>query len=504
MSGALWIGLFLLCSILILELVAPQKLTEGFEGLVPVLSSKPSYFTQFIPKRGDVGPTMEQGGYIKDERYFSGYVDVQRFGVGQDYCRMIVPASQGKSADPKKTFFACALAGTKDVSTVVYKTNTVEQGFLLSRDDYMSDTFKDGRADYCRILQQADNSFQPMCRRALDTGFSERDEIDPDPPEDILKLLSFYDGCAMWLRLRDDLLDYTGNTQLLRAGSIFIDETPRPKVTKGLTFDGVQQFLRIGDAPDLTLGSFVKMRTVRAVSVWVYMEEFTNNAHFFDFGDGPGKNNTFLGILGKGDPQIGGGGELRPLLCATADATIPSAPSGAQEVNEVTAKELMKTTRANVDEYVDIDQEVQPRILGPSMVRIPTPKGGVPNHATLLYEVWDQRQRKMSIKINGCIPLRTWTHIAVTAITGDAMRPDIGVFINGEQVYVNPSGFLPQATTTTNNYLGKSNWANDTSTYELRDELFHGSLFDFRLYNSAMAQSKIKDTIFWGKQMLGL
>jgi hypothetical protein len=138
------------------------------------------------------------------------------------------------------------------------------------------------------------------------------------------------------------------------------------------------------------------------------------------------------------------------------------------------------------------------------MVRIPTPKGGVPNHATLIYEVWDQRQRKMSIKINGCIPLRTWTHIAVTAITGDATRPDIGVFVNGEQVYVNPSGFLPQATSTTNNYLGKSNWANDTSTYELRDELFHGSLFDFRLYNSAMAQSKIKDTIFWGKQMLAL
>ena len=116
MSGALWIGLFLLCSILLLELIAPQKLTEGFEGLVPVLSSKPSYFTQFIPKRGDVGPTMEQGGYIKDERYFSGYVDVQRYGVDQDYCRMIIPASQGKSADPKKTFFACALAGTKDVS----------------------------------------------------------------------------------------------------------------------------------------------------------------------------------------------------------------------------------------------------------------------------------------------------------------------------------------------------------------------------------------------------
>jgi len=57
---------------------------------------------------------------------------------------------------------------------------------------------------------------------------------------------------------------------------------------------------------------------------------------------------------------------------------------------------------------------------------------------------------------------------------------------------------------TTNNYLGKSNWTNDTSTYELRDELFKGRLYDFRMYKSAMSEKKIKNTIAWGKKNLGI
>ena len=246
MPGTLWLAFFMLSIALLLELVAPQKLTEGFQNLVPVLSKRQSYFSQFIHKRGDVGPNLEQKGYIQDRRYFADFVDVQRYGVEQDFCRMVVP----QGADPSETFFACALGGTKDISTTLYKTNTVAQGLKLSRDDYMRDLMKDGRASYCRVMKGLDGIYQPLCRRALDLGFSERDEVDPDPPEDVVKLVSFYEGCVIWLRMRDDLLDYVKNIEAQRGGSITIDETPRPYPVQGLRFDGGQQFLRIGDTPD--------------------------------------------------------------------------------------------------------------------------------------------------------------------------------------------------------------------------------------------------------------
>jgi hypothetical protein len=361
---------------------------------------------------------------------------------------------------------------------------------------------KDGRAAYCRILKATDGSYQPLCRKALDGSFDDRDVADPLPPDDIKTLLNFYQGCTMWLRLRDDMKDYVNSVQVYTGGSLAIDETPRPSPTYGLSFDGVQQFLRIGDAPDLTLGSVVKLRTTRAFSVWAYFDEFTNNAHIFDFGDGAGRNNTFLGILGKGDPQVGGGAEIRPLLCGTG-STVPEGKTGQQRVQEVSPQEFMKTTAANVDEYIDIDQQVEARILEPSTVRMPKPTGPS-NKATLHYEVWDSQQRKMNIKVNSIIPLKQWVHIAITAITEDAARPDIGVFVNGEMVFVQPSGYLPQPISTTNNYLGKSNWTDNTSTYELRDELFSGKLFDFRVYKTRMSDAKIRQTIRWGQELLGI
>jgi len=366
----------------------------------------------------------------------------------------------------------------------------------------MRDITKEGRSAYCRILKDTDKSFQPVCRRPTDTGFADRDEVDPAPPDNITRLLTFYDGCVLWLRLYDDMKDYIGNVQVYKNGNLAIDETPRPAVSRGLTFDGAQQFMRIGDDPELGLGAVVKLRTIRSFSIWVYVDEFTNNAKFFDFGDGPGKNNVFLGILGKGDPEIANAGSLRPLICG-AESTVPTGESGAQFVPEITPQELMKTTSANVDDFVSYDTEVQPKVIMPSSVSKVEVTGNT-SSATLLYEVWDQRQRKMSIKLNSIIPLKKWTHIAVTSITSDATRPDIGVFVNGQQVYVQPSGFLPQAKSTSNNYLGKSNWVDNDSGYEMRDELFSGSLFDFRMYNIPLSQNKLKNIVMWGRELLGL
>jgi hypothetical protein len=163
----------------------------------------------------------------------------------------------------------------------------------------------------------------------------------------------------------------------------------------------------------------------------------------------------------------------------------------------------LKTTDANVDEFSCIGFEGNPRRLPPSRVTDKVLKGSK-NRATLLYEVWDSQQRVMRIRVPSIIPLKQWTHICVTAKSDDAFRPDIGIYVNGEQVFVEPSGFLPQTSVLSNCYIGKSNWANATSQYENRDELFKGKLFDLRAYKVPLAERVIQESVSWGKQKLNL
>ena len=125
--------------------------------------------------------------------------------------------------------------------------------------------------------------------------------------------------------------------------------------------------------------------------------------------------------------------------------------------------------------------------------------------ADLLYEIWDSQQRKMRIVVKGAIPLQKWTHVVITAESNDAFRPDIAVWIDGVKVFVQPSGWLPQNSSTANNYIGKSNSYNLGTQYEAgRDELFRGRLFDLRAYKSIMGAKRIAETVKWGKDLLGL
>jgi hypothetical protein len=496
MSGTVWIGLCILLGALILELYAPQKLSEGFQLMVPQTNSeKQNFITNLIIRRSDVGIGREQGGFAQDRRYFNGYADVQRYGVQNDFCRMITLSGEDG------TMFACALAGTTG-NPAAYRTRTVKDGFRISRDDYMRDIIKDGRQAYCRILKQRDLTYQPMCVRALDLRFSDRDELDTDPPEEILTLMDFYAGCEMWLRFYDDMKDYVDTAVVQFAGGIKIDQTPRPTVTQALYFNGQDQFVRLGDTTELTLGNIIKMRSLRAWSVWVKFDSFTNNAHIFDFGDGPGVNNTFMGILGKGDAGEDSGNKVRPGTDCP-ETTIPDGPSGAQFCPELRPQDLYATSSANVDDYTCPGPDTYARKMEPIQTK-PVKPATDAKRATLIYEVWEKKLRKVQIKVNGAIPLGKWTHIVITAKNMDAMRPDLNVYVNGNLVFTQLQGYLPQAKITTNNYLGKSNWANDFSGYELRDELFNGSMFDFRMYSAALPETKIKRILQWGMGKLGM
>jgi hypothetical protein len=490
--------LLLLMTIAVAELFWPQKIREGFENLVPVLSPRAGYFGKFVPRRGDISEGSEQAGYLQDPRYFLGYADVQRLGFEHDFCRMV--ESKG---DETTKFFACALAGTENLNAISFRTPTVKDGFPLSRDDYMRDIEGKGRQAYCRILKGKSGQYEALCNRAMDTEFDPELVLDSEPPADIQTLLHFYEGCVFWYRFRDDMIDYVHNTRLLTVGELKVNEKPNPAVAKGLNFNGVDQFVRLGDNVELELGSIVPIRSLRGLMVWVYFDTFTNNARILDFGNGPENNNIVLGIIGRGDANITDAGIIRPPLLCGEDTTIPEKPSGAQPCDIVSPQELLRTTSANVNDFECVGFEESPRRLPPSRVRNRTIKGPT-NRASLLYEIWENQQRKMRIVLPKVIPKGEWVHICITAKSEDAFRPDIGIYINGELAFLEPSGFLPQASTLSNCYLGRSNWSNVTSQYENKDELFQGNLFDLRAYKQAVSDKVIKESVAWGKSKLGL
>jgi hypothetical protein len=135
------------------------------------------------------------------------------------------------------------------------------------------------------------------------------------------------------------------------------------------------------------------------------------------------------------------------------------------------------------------------------------PKAADPNNtyirtADLIYEIWDTQQRKLHVQINNFFPVGKWVHVAITATSADATRPSIAFYKNGELVYTEEDGWLPQASGTTNNYIGKSNWSNTTATTNNPDELFKGKMFDIRGYNTFLTPKKIKSIYKWGKEQL--
>ena len=494
----LWAGLIILIAIAILEVCNPYMLNEGFANLVAVGDT--AFWAKWLPRRGDVGlnPTEEQAGYIRDIRYFAGYTDVQRLGKDHDFCRMV--QATGNSGDK---FFACALGGTEGLSTVKYKTLSVKDGFELSRDDYMRDVLGEGRDGYCRILKTGIDTFEAKCNPADDQSFKSSLVTDANPPDDIRTLLNFYQGIVFWLRLRDDMLDYAQNLTIAKAGDITIEEAPpNPPVTKGLEFNGIDQFLRIGDTKDLSFGDVVQLRYVRALSFWVYFDEFTNNAHILDFGNGAGKDNVFVGILGRGNAGKQVADILSPVCLDQAITTVPSAPSGAQCAEEVSPQVAMMTSAGNVNIFSCPAPELFGRIMKP--IQPDTTPSGDAKTADLLYEIWDSKQRKLHIQVKNVITLRTWTHVVITAGDGDAWKPSLNIYVNTRLVHTEASAWLPQSNYTTNNYIGKSNWTNATSPYQNADELFKGKMFDIRGYRTRMDEKKIKNTYKWGANLLGL
>jgi hypothetical protein len=164
----------------------------------------------------------------------------------------------------------------------------------------------------------------------------------------------------------------------------------------------------------------------------------------------------------------------------------------------------MATSSANVNRWDCPVPELFGRIMPATSSREPSTIPHEAKTADLLYEIWDEKQRKLHIQVKNVIPLQKWVHIVITADDNDPWKPSLHIYRNGELVHKEESAWLPQNNYTTHNYIGKSNWMNVTSPYENPDELFKGKLFDFRGYKTIMSEKKIKDTYKWGKTLLGL
>lgn len=518
-EALLYITVIILVISLVIDTWYPSFIREGFM----VSPGDNAFMTLYFPRRGDISFGTEEAGFIQDKRNVMGYVDVQALGVPHDFCRMVIP----KGADEDRKFFACALAGTENLSSTGFKTATVKNGFKTSRDDYMRDADKNGRSDYCAIIKTSNSGWETKCYRALETSFDTRPFTDTEPPSDIAEVLSFYDGIMFWFRFIDDMKDYGENLRISMAGDLEIDEVDvkvlpsqimngedpkttnlddRIQISKGLHFNGSSQFLRLGDSPDMSFGQKISLRTMRAICFWVKFDEFTNNAHIIDFGNGAGQDNVFVGIIGKGDESMEKGPVLRKDACPGTDLNdvLPDSPSGAQAVFDMTPMELMLST-ANVDKSVYTKSVISRKLPPIKPLQGTVEERGQPTGtATLLYEVWNGKLRMQHVKVQKAIKLKQWTHVCITTATADGVRPALQIWIDGKKMAEDPSAHLPQSSFTTNNYIGKSNWANDSSQYENKPELFKGALFDLRGYNKAINEDKLKKSLVWGRKRLGL
>ena len=498
-ATAVYTALALLTIIVVWEWLRSKAFTEGFtDGVVP------EFFGKYFPRRYDIvpGQIREGDGWVRNPRYFEGYVDLQQLGYKGDFCRVVE-----KENMPESRIMACALAGQEGLDPYIYRTDSARAGMRFSRDDYFRDVNSDGREDYGRILKVEKAPSDRWEARVVPAGLSRfktgQELTDNSPPQHIKDLLWFYEGVMVWYRWADDMLDYAENTQIAIAGNAKVDEEPNRKPLKGLELNMLpsadasvappsDQYLKIGENARLEFDSIVQLRQLRGISVWAYFHEFSNNARIFDFGNGAGKDNVFLGIEGRGNSTKSAFGTLGPrptdinLVCRAKPAT------------EMSPQAYLKHTDANVDEW---------ECPGPEPMESTYPEDEkdpdeLEPTANLLFEVWDTQQRKMRIKVLDVIPLKKWVHIAITTTDAKSFRPTWHVYINGKKVYEEPDGHMPLASYVTQNYIGRSNWEGVSSQYGDADERFRGALFDFRLYRTPMSSNKIMRTVDWGMTKL--
>ena len=131
LPGTVWLALFLLVTFITVEVLNPEIINEGF-NLIGVSDDKNNFFSNFALRRGDVSINKEEKNFIQDPRYYMGYVDVQNFGLKNDFCRMVIPEQLDSSLEKSQLQ---KVDSDKKKFGDLYK-NTIEREILIKNNGY--------------------------------------------------------------------------------------------------------------------------------------------------------------------------------------------------------------------------------------------------------------------------------------------------------------------------------------------------------------------------------
>jgi hypothetical protein len=420
-----------------------------------------------VPVRSDMKEaSSEERGYTRDARYAAQLADVQGAGVAGDFCRAV-----SKKEDPDSLRIACALALREGMDTLEFHSRSKKEGFRFSRDDY----WRSGkRMDYCRILRdQETGGWGSFCALTTRSGIGPKEELDTAPPPYIQRLLTAYEGILAWYRWQEDGLDTTGATSLSLVGKPELPTMIKPVKTRGLQLNRypaaaaeagekappLRDLVRFGEKGTLHLDQDVKPGTIRAISFWIFWDQFEKDAAVLHCSTQDDKNRVWIGVDGSGPSPS----PIGPRLIAAAQ--------------ELTSEELQSLGSPRVEEvplYTDsIGHSVKHELQREKT-------------ASWVFEIWDERQRIMRIKAPFGAVVGKWQHVAITTTEAGTGWPTWQIWLDGV-VAVTEEGRMIPALFLTNNRIGEN---------------VRGCLQDFRIYREPMGEDKIKEAMAWSGRLL--
>jgi hypothetical protein len=425
-----------------------------------------------VPIRSDMQEASAEGrGYSRDPRYAAQFADVQGTGVAGDFCRAV-----SKKGDPDSLRIACALALREGMDTLEFHSKSKKEGFRFSRDDYWRHGPK--QMDYCRILRnEVTGAWASFCAVTTKSGIGPKEEQDATPPPYIAQLLTAYEGILAWYRFQEDGLDTTGATELSLVGRAQLPTMIKPVKTRGLQLNRypaaakvagekappLHDLLRFGEKGTLHLDQDVKPSTIRAISFWIFWDQFEKDASVLYCSTADGKNRVWIGVDGSGpspspmkDVQIGPAQEITPQqLQNLGDPRVEEVPLYA-----------MKHQKDPHGIKHELDTE---------------------KTASWIFEIWDESQRIMRIKAPFGAKIGQWQHVTVTTTDSTTWWPTWQIWLDGVMVTEQPEGRMIPALFLTNNRIGEN---------------VRGCLQDFRIYREPMPAAKIKEAMDWSSRLL--
>lgn len=101
----------------------------------------------------------------------------------------------------------------------------------------MRDVTRDGRSDYCRIIRFPHTDlFVASCAVGEAVGFGKQELEDPNPPDDVARMLWWLQGAMLYMPLDQGVKDLVDDRTVIAAMGTLL---PDAESTEGLELNGV-------------------------------------------------------------------------------------------------------------------------------------------------------------------------------------------------------------------------------------------------------------------------